>query len=205
MKIDPLRQAFQPLFGLERREMTARFLYVILTSILVIDSLMIILRWLSGSTLSNSPTLRLLLGVLALQFILLVLVRRDHLTLAALMLVVSTWSGVTYQAWHSDGIRDVVIYVYIVIILIAALLTNWKISTAFSILSILFLWIFAIAEARGLRAPHIDPPLSMARDLTGIFIIIFLLVYLVLYTVRQSLQAVQAGEEKFRRIFHVSP
>ena len=45
----------------------------------------------------------------------------------------------------------------------------------------------------------------MARDLTGIFISIFLLVYLVLYTVRQSLQAVHAGEEKFRKIFHVSP
>lgn len=205
MKPDPIRQAFQPLFGLERREMTTRFLYAILISALIINLVMIVLRLLSGETLSNSITIRLLIGLLVLQIILLVLVRRGYLNFAALTLVVLTWIGVTYQAWRSDGIRDTVIYVYILIILIAALLINWKISTAFSILSILFLWVFAIAEARGLRVPHIDPPLNMARDLTGIFIIIFLLVYLVLYTVRQSLQAVQAGEEKFRRIFHVSP
>jgi PAS domain S-box-containing protein len=205
MKPDSIRQAFQPLFGLERREMTTKFLYAILISVLVIDSLMIILRWLSGSTLSNSPTLLLLIGVLVLQFILLVLVKRGYLSLAALAFVVLTWIGVTYQAWHSDGIRDAVIYAYIVIILIAALLTNWKISTAFSILSILFLWVFAISEARGLRVPHIDPPLSMARDLTGIFILIFMLVYLVINTIRQSLDAVQVGEERFRKIFNVSP
>ncbi len=205
MKINPIRQAFQPLFGLERREMTARFLYAILIGVLVIDSLMIVLRLLNGATLLNSITLRLLMGVLILQLILLVLVRRGYLNLAALTLVVLMWIGVTYQAWRSDGIRDAAIYVYILIILIAALLTSWKISIAFSVLSVLFLWVFAIAEARGWRVPHIDPPLNMARDLTGIFIIIFLLVYLVLYTVRQSLQAVHAGEEKFRKIFHVSP
>jgi PAS domain S-box-containing protein len=205
MKINPIRQAFQPLFGLERREMTARFLYAILISALIINLVMIILRWLSGGTLSNSITLRLLSGLLVFQLALLVLVRRGYLNFAALALVVLTWIGVTYQAWHSDGIRDAVIYVYIVIILIAALLTNWRISTAFSILSILALWVFAVAEARGLRVPHIDPPLNMARDLSGIFIIIFLLIYLVISTIRQSLHAVQAGEEKFRKIFHASP
>jgi PAS domain S-box len=205
MKINPIRPAFQPLFGLERREMTARFLYAILIGVFVIDLLMIVLRLLDGATLSDSITLRLLMGVLVLQIILLALVRRGYLNLAALTLVVLLWISVTYQAWHSDGIRDTVIYVYILIILIAALLTSWKISIAFSVLSVLFLWVFAIAEARGLRVSHIDPPLSMARDLTGIFIIIFLLVYLVLYTVRQSVQAAHAGEEKFRKIFYVSP
>ncbi len=205
MKIDPIRQAFRPLFGLEGRETTMRFLYAILISALIINLVMIILRLLSGATLSNSATMRLLTGLLILQFILLILVKRGYLKLAALTLVVLTWIGTTYQAWSADGIRDAAIYVYILLILIAALLINWKISTGLFILSILALWFFAIAEARGLRTSHIDPPLNMARDLTGIFLIIFLLVYLVIHSIRQSLQAVQVGEEKFRRIFHVSP
>jgi PAS domain S-box-containing protein len=205
MKIDPMRQAFRPLFGLEERGTTTRFLYAILLSALIIDLVMIALRLVSGGTLSNSSTLRLLTGLLVLQFILLILVKRGHLNLAAQTLVVLTWMGVTYQAWTADGIRDAVIYVYILLILIAALLTNWKISTALALLSVISLWVFAITEARGLRVPHIDPPLDMARDLTAIFIIIFLLVYLVIYRVRQSLQAVHAGETKFRRIFHLSP
>ena len=205
MKIDPLRPAFRPLFGLEGRGTTTRFLYAILISALSINLVMIILRLLNGATLSNSTTIRLLTGLLVLQIILLILVRRGYLNLAALTLVVLTWLGVTYQAWSADGIRDAAIYVYIPLILIAALLTNWKISTTLAILSIVALWVFAIAEARGLRVPHIDPPLDMARDLTGIFIIIFLLIYLVIHTVRQSLQAMHAGETKFRRIFHISP
>jgi PAS domain S-box-containing protein len=205
MKIDPLRLAFRPLFGLEGRGTTTRFLYAILISALSINLVMIILRLLNGATLSNSTTIRLLTGLLVLQIILLILVRRGYLNLAALTLVVLTWLGVTYQAWSADGIRDAAIYVYIPLILIAALLTNWKISTTLAILSIVALWVFAIAEARGLRVPHIDPPLNMARDLTGIFIIIFLLIYLVIHTVRQSLQAMHAGETKFRRIFHISP
>ncbi len=133
MKIDPIRQAIQPLFGLERREMTARFLYAILIGVSVSDSLMIVLRLLNGATLLNSITLRLLMGILILQLILLVLVRRGYLNLTALTLVVLMWIGVTYQAWRSDGIRDAVIYVYILIILIAALLISWKISIAFSV------------------------------------------------------------------------
>jgi PAS domain S-box-containing protein len=205
MKMDPSRQAFRPLFGWEGRGTTTRFLYVILISALIINLVMIALRLLSGATLSNSTTIRLLTGLLVLQFILLILVKRGYLNFAALTLVVLTWMGVTYQAWSSDGIRDASIYVYILLILTAALLTNWKISGALAILSIVSLWVFAITEARGLRNPHIDPPLNMARDLTGIFIIIFLLVYLVIYTVRQSLQAVHAGETKFRRIFRLSP
>ena len=205
MKIDSLRQAFRPLLGLEGRGTTTRFLYAILSSALIINLVMIILRLLSGATLSSSATIRLLTGLLVMQIILLILVKRGYLKLAALTLVVLTWIGTTYQAWNADGIRDAAIYVYILIILIAALLINWKISTALFILSILSLWFFAIAEARGLRTSHIDPPLDMARDLTGIFLIIFLLVYLVINSIRQSLQAVQVGEEKFRRIFHVSP
>ncbi len=93
MKIDPIRQAFRPLFGLEGRETTTRFLYAILISALIINLVMIILRLLSGATLSNSATIRLLTGFLVLQIILLILVKRSYLKLASLTLVFLTWIG----------------------------------------------------------------------------------------------------------------
>ena len=205
MKLDSLRRAFKPLFGLKHREKTIRFLYIILVSTLIIDFVIIVLRLLNGGTFLTSVTLRLLAALLLLQVILLFVVKRGYLNLAALTLIALTWVGATYQAWYSDGVRDAAIYIYILLIIISALLTNWQISTTISILSIVSLWVFALTEARGLRVPHIDSPLSMARDLTGIFIIVFLLVYLVMNTVRRSLNTVRTGEEKFRRIFHVSP
>ena len=205
MDLERIRQAFRPLFGLERRETTTRFLYAILISAMIIDLVMIVHRFFVGATLSNSTTLRLLIAMFVLQVLLLYVVKRGHLRLATLTLVAVAWLGVTYQAWSADGVRDVAIYVYIVIIFVAALLINWQVSIAFSILSILSIWAFAITEAVGLRVQHTDPPLSMAVDLTAIFIILLLLIYLMIDTVRHSLEAVRSGEEKFRKVFHVSP
>jgi PAS domain S-box-containing protein len=205
MGLEPLRQIFRPLFGVERREIAAQFLYAILISALIIEAVMIILRVLSGATLLNSTGLRLLIILLFLELILLFVIRRGYTNAAALTLVGLSWVGITYQAWSADGVRDVAIYVYLVIILVAALLINWQISVALSILSILSIWFFAGTEAMGLRVSHIDLPLNMARDLTALFIIFFLLIYLMINTLRHSLSAVRAGEEKFRRIFHISP
>ena len=205
MKLEPIRQVFRPLFGLQRRETTTRFLYAILISAIIVDVAMIALRSFGGATFLNSTTLRLLIGLFVFQFILLFALKRGYVNLAAITLVLVVWAGITYQAWSADGIRDVALYLYILIVLIAALLTNWQITIVLSILSIASIWVFAIMEARGLRIPHLDHPLSVARDLTAIFLILFLLVYLVIDTIRHSLNAVGAGEERFRKIFHVSP
>src|SRR5215211_40556 len=205
MNFEDIRQAFRPLFGLERRETTSRFLIAILTCASGINFVMIVSRWLAGATVFGSPTLRLFTSLFILQILLLFAVKRGYVNLAAVAFIILSWAGVTYQAWSADGVRDVAIYLYVLLILIAALITTWQIPLFLSVLSILLIWLFAIAEARGLRVPHIDQPLSMARDLTAIFSLLFFLVYLVVNTVRHSLDAVREGEEKFRKIFHLSP
>ena len=204
MNLDPLRRAFQPLFGLERREITTRFLYAILTSAIIIDLLMFAIRLLSGTPLAH-PTLRLLLILLAALVGLFLLVQRGYVSLAALLLAGIAWFTVTYQAWIADGIRDASIYAYVLVIFIAALLTNWQVSTFLSILSIIAIWLFAIREQIHPQVLDLSTPLSMARDLTAIFVILYFIIYLVINAFRQSLRAVQEGEEKFRRVFHVSP
>ena len=205
MKLDRIREMFRPLFGSERRETTSTFLYIVLVSCLILSAVMIPLRLLSGETLLDSTALRLLMGLLVLQFVLLFVVKRGRTNLAALVLVLVTWIGITYQAWNADGVHDVAIYVYILIIFIAALLTNWRISVVLTFLSIGSIWFLAVTEAQGLRVRHLDSPLNSARDLTAIFVILFLLLYLVINMVRQSRSAVRTGEEKFRRVFHLSP
>ncbi|HEX9838751.1 MAG TPA: PAS domain S-box protein [Anaerolineales bacterium] len=218
MKLDSIRRLFRPLFGLEQRETTAKFLFAIIVSIIVIDSLLIILRLWAGGTWFSS-TSAVLVGLLLLQFILLFVLRQGYVQQAAIVLVFSAWVGMSFQAWNADGVRDVAIVVYMLIILTAALLTNWQISIILSMMSIVFIWILAIAESRGLRAIHTDPPINMARDLTAIFSFLTLLAFLLVNTVRQSLekmreefagrlraeQALREGEERFRKIFQISP
>ena len=205
MNLEPLRELFRPLFGVERRETTTRFLYAILISALIVELIIIVLRLLTGSTLSNSSTLRILSGLATSQLILLFVVRRGYIRLATLLLVGLSWIGITYQAWNADGVRDVAIYVYLLLIFIAALLTHWHFSVVLSIVSILSIWFFAISEVRGLRTAHIDSPISIGRDLTAVFTLFVLFLYLVMNTLRRSLDAVQQSEEKFRRIFNLSP
>jgi PAS domain S-box-containing protein len=200
-----IRQALRPLFGAERREMTSRFMYAILLSGMTLVLVMIVLRLLSGGTFSSSTTLKVLTFLFVLQALLWFVVRRGYAQHAALALVIATWITITYQAWRADGIRDVSIYLYVVAIFVAALLTNWGVSIILSALSILAVWLFAITEVNGLRSPHLDSPLNIARDLTAIFCILLLLMYLMMNTVRHSWSAVREGEEKFRKIFHVSP
>ncbi len=199
-----IRQVLGPLFGMERRETTSRFLRAILIGGMTVNLAMIFLRVLSGATLSNS-TMYVLIALFVLQGFLLFMVRRGYVNQAALTLVLLVWVLITYQAWSAGGIRDVAIYIYIVIILIAALLTNWPVSIILSILSVISIWVLAIMEVRGLRTPDIDSPLDIARDLTAIFLMLFLLIYMVINTIRHSLHAVREGEEKFRKIFHISP
>jgi PAS domain S-box-containing protein len=204
MNLEPIRRAFQPLFGLERRETVSRLLYAILISVIVVDSIVILQRlWESQGTLTT--TLRVLISLLVLQFILLGMLKRGSAEAAALVEVAVSWLLVTYVIWSADGVRDIAVYLYVLILLVAALLTNWRVSIFFAVMSVAAIWVFAILEAQGLRVPHLDPPLKMARDLTAVFVLLILLVYLVVNNVRHSVEAVRSGEEKFRKVFHTSP
>lgn len=204
MKSAPARWVFQRFFGLDRRETISSFLYTILVSVIIVDSIVILLRLIETRTFVSRTTW-ILIGLLLLQFILLYMVKRGYVDLAAFALVLISWVVITYLIWGSNGVRDVAVYIYILIILMAALITNWQTSILLSVFSICAIWAFAIAEWQGLRTPAIYPPLNMARDLTAIFVLLVSLIYMVVNSVTRSLDAVREGEKKFRKVFQVSP
>ncbi|HLF75828.1 MAG TPA: PAS domain S-box protein [Anaerolineales bacterium] len=218
MKFNSIRRLFRPLFGSQQRETTSRFLYAILISVIVVDSLLIMQRFGNGGKLL-SPTAAVLIGLLLLQFVLLLVLKRGYVNQAAISLVSAAWIAMTYQAWNADGVRDVAIIAYMLIILTAALLTNWQVSISLSMLSIASIWVMAVSEARGLRPVHMDAPINLALHLTAIFVLLTLLVFLLVNTLRQSLekmraefaarlraeQALREGEERFHKVFQISP
>ena len=176
MKFYPLRQILKPLFGSDHREMIAGILRTIITGVIVVVGLVFI--WYQRKTGGMfDKTSQFLIGLFAAQLFLLFLLRRGYINQTAVLLVMSAWLGVTYQAWRADGIRDSVIYVYILLVLMAALFTAWRISVAVSILSILAIWGLAIAESNGLKKVSIASPVHMARDLTAIFALLILTIF----------------------------
>ncbi len=218
MKPDFIGQMLRPLFGSDRRELIAGILRAIFTGVIVVSVLVFFShQWQHGGVFDATTTF--LVGLVATQFFLLFLLKRGFVNQSAVLLVVTVWIGVTYLAWHADGVHDVAIYVYMLLILMAALLIGWRFSLTFSALSIITIWVFAVAEARGLRTAHIDEPITIARDLTAIFALFVFLVFLVINTLRQTLEQMQAefaershaeqalrvGEERFRKIFDFNP
>ena len=204
MNIHAIRQAVRPLFGIERRETTARFLVAMLFSGIIVTLAMIVLRLLSGETFRDS-TVRLLGILLGGQLILRIAVKRGYVYPSAVVFVMIAWIVITYQIGAARGVRDVAVYGYIPVILMAALLVNWQACLALLFLSVAAIWTFAISEANGWRVPTMDSPVDLATDLTAIFALIVFLVYLILSTVRSSLDAAKVGEEKFSKVFYGSP
>ncbi|HEX5807448.1 MAG TPA: PAS domain S-box protein [Anaerolineales bacterium] len=204
MKPEPVHRVFRPLFDLEHREITSRFLYIFLFLSVLIELAVIILRLWLGEGLLSSTTI-VLASLLVCQLILLWVVRQGYPDLAALILVIVAWMMTTFQAWSAGGVRDVALYVYILILIVAAFLTNWQVCLFLFVLSLGSIWFLAASEAWGLRGFHVDDPLRTAVDLTAIFTVVSMAIWLLLRMVSRSLDAVQHNEAKFRRIFHVSP
>jgi PAS domain S-box-containing protein len=216
--LDSIRSFFNPLFESDRDELALRFLYTIIASVIAMIVCLVALHVLDGGGLFSKTTI-ILLGLLAVQILFMFMTRRGHVTLTAGLFVTSGWLGVTYQAWHADGVRDTAIFVYMVIILIAALVVGWRLSLVLSGLSLVVIWAFAILETRGLRPVHLDSPMHVARDLTAIFLLQIVLVFLLVNTLRQTLQKIKddftaraqvqqallKSEERFYKIFQTSP
>jgi len=218
MNFDFFRRFFQPLFDLDGQETIPRFLNAILSSTIVMLFLLIIFRLLDGSSFS-SETISVLGGVLVAQVLLLIAVRRGYIKLSAIFLVSGGWAFITYQAWSADGVRDAAIYAYFLVVIIAALLTNWRVVAGVSILSVTLIWVMAFSESTGLRLIRVSSPIELALDLTALHVLLIIFVYLLVNTLRESLgktrvefservrveEALREQDERFRKVFHVSP
>jgi len=218
VNLNSICHMFKPLFGADRRELTARLLYSVVWTTLVIGGFILLLDTFQRGWSLDARN-GILIGLLVEQLLLLLVLRLGYVNTAAITALISFWGAMTYGAWITGGVYDLAILVYMVMILVAALLTNWRVPVFFSILSIIAIWGMAIAETRGNLVPIIDSPLNRAKDLTAIFTFLTVLVFLLVNVLREALekiredfygrlqaeQALRAGEERFRRIFQASP
>jgi PAS domain S-box-containing protein len=228
-----MRELFaSPIFDNEEKTRAARFLNAfawIAIPVLLVMWLVRILIWgekIGFSMILIASFIVILIGVQ-------VIIRRGHVQFAGVFLVTTAWLVILYQAWESDGLRDVTMVAYLVVIMLASLLLGWRGAFTIGLMSVISIWYFAWLEHQGVRTRHVDDPFNYARDLTVIFFLAGTLIYLLINNLNRSLQdsrlelterlradeklhrelqerhsmeaALSASEEKFRRIFQVSP
>lgn len=219
MKFDPFHQIFAPpTFKDDYGIVIAKFLNAILVTLISVISLLLVYRLLTGGSLIDSPE-QILSVIILINIVLLIFARRGYVFQTSIVLVFAMWAAMTYQAWIADGVYDLAVVTYIIIILMTSVLTNWRLTMLVTIMSILSVWGMSIFHVNVPPDFHVDEPMGIARDLTVVYILAFLLIYYLVSTLRASMekssmefkerilteQSMREQGERFRRIFHVSP
>ena len=179
-----------PAFEDDEKTRQAEFLHY--SSILVfISSLTLI--WLNlqfGSQIEIS--LNWTLGVIAgTQIVAQWMIRSGYVKEASLILLVISWAVMTELAQNLNGIYDVSILSYMLILLVAGYLLGWKISIVFTVASIVSIWWLASMENTGYITPIIGNPYRVALDLTVIYLLIALVIYFLIRTLTKALERTQ--------------
>ena len=72
----------------------------------------------------------ILFAVILLLFLIQYIVRQGHAHIASVFVVFGLWLLMTGLAWYADGIRDLAIIAYIVVIILSSFLLDWPASPA---------------------------------------------------------------------------
>ncbi|HEX2697840.1 MAG TPA: PAS domain S-box protein, partial [Anaerolineales bacterium] len=192
-----------PVFQDKEKTRRAQLLHFICLSGIAILTLVLITRALRGISFMNRTSLTLE-GLFVVIFTLIPLIRRGSVQFASFFIVFSAWGSMVYQAWVADGVHDVAVMGQLLVVIICGLVMNWETAAGLTFLSLISIWIMALAEMQGKVHFIPDDAFNTAIDLTGIFVLSCMLMYVILKGVRQSLREVQTSEERFRKFFHSS-
>jgi PAS domain S-box-containing protein len=203
MNFERGRRVFQLYLKLDRNEWLSRLLTTILVSGAVLEGLFIIVRLLGGERFPDA-TVVVTTFLLVLHIILLFVLKRGYVHATVFTLILSGWAGATYLAWAADGVRDTTVTVYVLIVLISALIADWRFSLLTAVFSIVAIWGLAFGEMYGLVLPVNDPPIKTAWELTVIFLLLVIVVYLMVSLVGNSTRALQESEQKYRNFVEES-
>lgn len=204
MKFGRLRFSFDSAFGLGNQDNAVKLLAYCIYAALATNALYIVYHLVSGGNLIQMPG-SIYTTVLLFHAILLAAVQKGHIDQAAYAFIFSTWLVVTYQAWIVEGVRDTALVFYVLIILISVLITTRRVAVAVSMLSIVTVWVMAVADTFEMRAAESVSPLSTALQLTFVYGMAIVFAVLITDALRRAASAVKVGEDRFHKIFYATP
>jgi len=197
-----MQKAFRKFFsspvfpGDEDKTRSASILNIIGWSTMFIVLAILVIRVIQGRDVHLVEVNFVLMLVLIAIALMLFLSRQGYIKTAGLLLVTTTWMGLSYLTWIADGIRDVAFFGYSIPILMAGLLLGWQGAISFTLLSIISGWALAYAETHQLFTPTLDQPLNYARDTTGVFALIGVVIFLMITSLQNALNKSRAAAQE---------
>lgn len=188
--IDRLKQLFAPpVYEEEDRNHKSRLLNIILIAVIVLLTLLWISRLVTGvSELTSSNSL--ILGAVILFLVgVYIATRFRYLQFGVYALLSVTWLATTMLAWNADGVKDSAFMAYMVIILVASLLSGWRAALFVIGITIAAGWGLVYAESTGLLlAPESDPSSDIMTDYSFILGLSGVMIYLLVSNLQNALR-----------------
>lgn len=164
----------------------ALLLHLTSLSMIIVPLFMIFLN-----SMDDNPRIRsvniALAAVALLQIPAQVILRRGLTRPIALVFMVVGWTALTWVATQMEGVSDVAVMGYFLLILWAGYLIGWRAVTLLTTSTLLAVWLLAIFEIIGWLQPVNRPPLRVAIVLTLLFVIAALEIYFIINALRRSL------------------
>ena len=178
-----------PLFEDIDKTRTARYINAIINTSFVL----LIIFLISGQyvLLVNIVFTLVALSLLAMYFLL----RNGQVTLVAVLFTSTVWLAMTYLAWTGEGVRDVALVVYIILIFLASLLGNTRIAITLTVLSILSAWTLFYAEKAEMLSPVKDTLMANTFSISAVFVLVQVIIYFTVTDLEKSLLALRENEQ----------
>jgi signal transduction histidine kinase len=171
----------------EEKKIIASYLRVFLIVSIVLLPLYVLIKILGEGFL---PSSFINFGLALFCVFLLYILNRGNVVLSGTLFLLIAWASMTAMAWYADGVQDMSIAAYILIIFLATLFSGIRFAFVITLMSIISVWVFSVLQNHGIIIYKGDRPLNYSRDYTIIFAMVLTAIILLSRSFRHSLERV---------------
>jgi signal transduction histidine kinase len=121
---------------------------------------------------------------------LLYILNKGKVALSGTLFLLVSWLSMTAMALYADGVQDMAVAAYILIIFLASLFSGIRFAVVITLMSIISVWVLALLQNHGIIIYKGDEPLNYSRDYTIIFAMVLTAIILLSRSFRHSLERV---------------
>jgi signal transduction histidine kinase len=121
---------------------------------------------------------------------LLYILNKGKVVLSGTLFLLVSWLAMTAMALYADGVQDLAVAAYILIIFLATLFSGIRFAVVITLMSIISVWVFALLQNHGIIIYKGDEPFNYSRDYTIIFAMVLTAIILLSRSFRHSLERV---------------
>lgn len=130
---------------------------------------------------------------------LLFILKKGRTVLSGIFFIISAWTALTLMAYFADGVKDIAIVGYIIIIFLATLLTGIRFAYFVTGISIISVWVMGYLHLKLGIMPKGDLPLNYSRDYTVLFLLVLTSIILFARSYNYSYQRINKELEERTR------